>query len=640
MRLIGDSTGWQFLGPMYRHGYSSRKLLTRRIIVFQYFIVVCFLLIGAGYWRMQISHYRLYARLAEDNQVRDLPIIATRGRILDREGRVLAESAPSFTIMLHGASNPLTDGEIGRISDELGLDGKRLKQLSRAGVSSTMFRPQVLKRAATLEDIAFIESHRWEYPELDLIHFPRRSYPQGDFTTHLLGHVGEVSERMLSESDSRFRMGGLVGRSGMELIYDEVLAGRDGTRRVIVDSRGREYESETLVETVVGHDIRLTLDLDLQRTAEDQLGEHEGAVVVLDPRTGEVLAMVSRPSFDPGILASRLSPQVWKKLVNDPGKPLLNRATQAYLAPGSVFKMIVAAAALESGIVDPSFRLFCKGRVTYYGHTFRDWVRNGHGWVNLHRAIVRSCDVYFYRLGDLLGIQKIAHFAKGMGLGSPTGIDLPSEAAGLIPSPEWVARRFKRQWLMGETISVAIGQGAVAVTPLQLAYVIGGIASGGVFRRPSVVFRNQLTQLDREIPELIERRFPLLDSTVEALCRGMWGVVNEDGTAARGRIPGLDIAGKTGTAQMVSKKTRAAAGKEKFKANAWFVGLYPPPGPGNCGQCVAYRGRTLLRGRTDGSRNHSRLPRKAGRAGRRRRMRWSQSLTRRLEIWEVLNLDR
>ena len=579
MKLIRDSIGWLFLAPMHHHGYSSYKLLMRRITVFQCLAFVCFLLIGVGYWRTQISHYPLYARLAEDNHVRDLPIIAPRGRILDREGRVLAENAPSFTILLHSASHPLSDGEIGRISDELGLDREELKQVSRAGVSSTMFRPQVLKRAATLEDIAFIESHRWEYPELDLIHYPRRTYPQRDFTTHLLGHVGEVSEKMLSEADSRFRLGGLVGRSGMELAYDEVLAGKDGTRRVIVDSRGREYEAETLVETVVGHDLRLTLDLDLQRTAEDQLGEHEGAVVALDPRTGEVLAMVSRPSFDPGILASRLSPQIWKKLVNDPGKPLLNRATQAHLAPGSVFKMVVAAAALESGVVDPDFSLFCRGRATYYGHTFRDWARKGHGRVNLHRAIVRSCDVYFYKLGALLGIRKIAQFAQGMGLGSPTGIDLPGEAAGLIPSPEWVERRFKRPWWPGETISVAIGQGAVATTPLQLAYVMGGIASGGVFRQPHVVLPDQLAPLGRQVPELEPRRFPLQDSTVEALCRGMWGVVNEDGTGARGRIPGLDVAGKTGTAQVVSKATRAAAGGDKFRANAWFVGLYPHRNP-------------------------------------------------------------
>ena len=564
---------------MLLQGPENRRQINRRISLFQYLMVVSMVLIGAAYWRVQISSYRQYAQLAEDNRIRDLPIISPRGRLLDREGRVLGGNTPTFRVMLHGASNALSDLEIERISQVLDVDAGELQELSRKGVSSKMVRPQVLKQSATLDDIAFIESHHWEYPELDLIHFPRRFYPRGNLAAHLLGYVGEVPEEMLAKPNTRFRMGGVMGRSGVESSYDEYLAGKDGVRRAIVDSRGREFDSEDLVLAESGNDLRLTLDLDLQRTAENTLGDREGAVVALDPRTGEVLAMVSRPTFDPDVFAGRISSKDWQGLVNDPGKPLLNRAIQAHLAPGSTFKIVVAAAALETGIVDPSAPILCRGSATIYGHTFNDWIRRGHGWVNLHRAIVRSCDVYFYRLGAKLGIERIAFFAKRLGFGSPTGIDLPGEVGGLIPSPEWVRQRFKRRWFPGETISVAIGQGAVAVTPLQLAHSIGGIASGGVFRQPHIVFREQLEDAGREAPPLAEKRFPLSESTVEILCRGMWGVVNEDGTGVRARIRGLDIGGKTGTAQVVSRRTREEAGEDQFKANAWFVGIYPSRNP-------------------------------------------------------------
>ena len=564
---------------MFLQDSENRNQFNRRISLLQYFVVFLVVLIGAGYWRVQISSYRQYAKLAEDNRIRDFPIMAPRGRLLDREGRVLGGNTPSFRVMLHGATNPLSDQEIKHISDVLDVDAKELQELSRKGVSSSMIRPEILKQSATLNDIAFIESHRWEYPELDLIHFPRRSYPRGNFAAHLLGYIGEVPKEVLEKPNARFRKGGVMGRSGVESSYDEYLAGKDGVRRAIVDSRGREFDAEDLVLAKSGKDLRLTLDLDLQRTAESILGDREGAVVALDPRTGEVLAMVSRPTFDPDVFADRISSEGWAGLLNDPGKPLMNRATQSHLAPGSIFKIVVAAAALETGIIDPSATILCRGSARIYGHTFNDWLGSGHGRVNLHRAIVRSCNVYFYRLGAKLGIERIAYFAKHLGLGSPTGIDLPGEVGGLVPSPEWVKRRFKRRWFPGETISVAIGQGAVAVTPLQLAHVIGGITSGGIFHRPHIVFPNQLEEAGHEAPIIHEKRFPLSDATVKILCRGMWGVVNEDGTGIRARIRDLDIGGKTGTAQAVSRRTRKEAGEDKFRANAWFVGTYPSRNP-------------------------------------------------------------
>ena len=354
-------------------------------------------------------------------------------------------------------------------------------------------------------------------------------------------------------------------------------------RRVIVNSRGEEMGSLNTINATPGNDLRLTIDLDLQMVAEAALGERPGAVVALDPRTGEVLAAVSHPSFDPNEFAKRIDREEWEKLADDPMKPMMNKVIQAQLAPGSVFKIVTATAALETGTIQPDFTLNCSGAVEIYGHTYHDWVfekHRGHGSVNLHRAIIVSCDVYFYTLGKLLGIEKIDYFAKRLGLGARTGIDLPGEAAGLIPSPEWVQKAFKRKWWAGETMSVAIGQGAVVVTPLQLARMIGAVASGGVFCRPHLAFKDQLLALGVDPPVESAHSFPLGESTLEALTRGMWGVVNEDGgTGVEARCPGVDIAGKTGTAQVVSVDLMKSAQNASYKNNAWFVGFAPSTKP-------------------------------------------------------------
>jgi penicillin-binding protein 2 len=466
----------------------------------------------------------------------------------------------------------------------LGLDPVELQRLMEHTARLPRFQRIVLKQSATLDDISFVESHRLEYPELDLIQVQQRLYPKREVAAATLGYVGEVSEDMIAKLGSPYRPGDVVGKFGIERQYEQVLSGRDGMRRVIVNSRGEEMGSLTTIKALPGNDLRLTLDLDLQRVAEASLGDHPGAVVALDPRTGEVLAMVSHPSFDPNDFAKRIDRGEWEKLNDDPMKPMMNKAIQAQLAPGSVFKIVTATAALETGTIQPDFTLHCSGAVDIYGHTYHDWVwwekHQAHGSVDLHRAIIVSCDVYFYTLGKLLGIEKIDYFAKRLGLGARTGIDLPAEAPGLIPSPEWVQKAFKRKWWAGETMSVAIGQGAVVVTPLQLACMIGAIASGGTFSRPHLVFRDQLLALGVDPPDDSARNFPLSESTLEALTRGMWGVVNEgEGTGASARCPGIDIAGKTGTAQVVSVDLQKSAQNASFKNNAWFVGYAPSNKP-------------------------------------------------------------
>lgn len=555
-----------------------------KIVFLQYLAAAVFIILLVGYWRIQIGKHRLYLDQSERNRIRDLPVIAPRGRILDREGRVLADSTPSFSVLLmRESSTKLSPEEVQGIARGLQLDPQDLQGLIDNSAHLPRFQPIVLKQSAGIEDAAFVESHANEYPDLALIQVPERRYPYQSLASAALGYVGEVSEDTIAQPGSHFQPGDVEGKSGIERSYDSALAGRDGTQRVIVNSKGQEVGTLGTIGATRGHDLRLTLDLDLQMAADKALGDSAGAIVALDPRTGEVLAMVSHPGFDPNDFAQHIDPKEWLRLTTDPQKPLMNKAIQAQLAPGSIFKIFLAAAGLETGTITPSFTVHCAGYITIYGHTFHDWVwvkHEGHGAVDLHRAIVVSCDVFFYTLGKMLGIDNIDKYATGLGLGSRTGIDLPSESSGLIPSPEWVEKVFKHPWWPGETMSVAIGQGAIDVTPLQLAYALGGIASGGVFRCPHMVFRDQLSALHVKLPEDAEHRFPLKESTVQALTRGMWGVVNEGGgTGARARDVNLDIAGKTGTAQVVSLRLQESSHNAAFNNNAWFVGFSPSINP-------------------------------------------------------------
>ncbi|HUI42589.1 MAG TPA: penicillin-binding protein 2 [Terriglobia bacterium] len=558
---------------------DEHRLPPWKISAFQYTVCAVFFALLAGYWRLQVSQHQKYVEEADRNRIRNLPVIAPRGRILDRQGRVLVDNTPAFSILLgREDAGALTPDRLTALARGLGLDPAEVLTLVQHTTHLPRYQPVLLKPSASLDDIAFVESHRLEYPELDVIQTEQRFYLKHTVAASMIGYVGEVPEDMIAQPHSHYRPGDVAGRTGIEREYDKVLAGRDGMRRVVVNSRGQEVGSMTTLDAHPGNDLRLTVDLDLQMAAEMALGDRNGAVVALDPRTGEVLAMVSHPTFDPNDFARHIDPQEWARLTSDPEKPLLNKAIQAQLAPGSVFKIVTATAALETGTIKPNFTLICPGYVTIYGHTYHDWIwskHRGHGSIDLHRAIVESCDVYFYTLGKMLGIDKLAYFAKHLGLGSRTGIDLPSEDSGLMPSPEWVERAFKRKWWAGETISVAIGQGAVEVTPLQLADTLSGVIAGGRFHRPHLVFRDELEALGEDPAPDVQRDFPLSPATVQAVTQGLWGVVNEGGTGASARVAGLDIAGKTGTAQVVSASLKQSAHEAGYRNNAWFVGYAP-----------------------------------------------------------------
>jgi len=553
---------------------NDSRLPQERLAAASYVIVGMITLLLLGFWKLQVIDSDKYGQLAERNRVRSIPIIAPRGRMLDRDGRVLVDNYPSFSVLLLRDDMATVEKNLPAIADGLGLQLDDLKdQLANTG-TLPKFQPIVIKPEATPADVAFIESHRSDIPLLEMLMVHRRRYLPGGFMAHASGYVGEVSEKQIEDSNGKLRPGDVAGKSGLERQYNDLLVGTDGMRRVIVNSIGKEVGRLSQQEAIPGKQIQLTIDYDLQKVAEDALAGKKGAVVALDPRTGEVLAFASQPAPDPNDFAVRVSKEEWQHLNSDEGRPLLNRATQAQLAPGSVFKIIMATAMLESKAVPESFSAFCPGYATFYGRQFKCWVygKGSHGAVNLHNAIVHSCDVFFYNLGQRMGIDTIAKYAKMLGLGAKTGIDLPSEETGLVPSEDWVQRVFHHKWYPGSTISVAIGQGAVTTTPTQLAYTIGGIASGGVFKQPHFL---------KDAAHVGEMNVPLSEHTVEEVTQGMYGVVNEGGTAAMSKLQGIEFCGKTGSAQVMSNTERGKIGKaaSSGKDNAWFVGFAPRRDP-------------------------------------------------------------
>jgi len=552
---------------------SEHKLPQSRLAIVSYVIVGIVGLLLLGFWKLQVIDADRYTLLAERNRIRTIPIIAPRGKMLDREGRVLVDNYPSFSVLLLRDDPEELERNLATIAEGLSMPLEELQREVEAAGGLPKFHPLIVKPEASQADIAFIESHRADLPLLEMLMVHRRRYFQNGFLAHASGYVGEVSAQQVEASNGRLRPGDIVGKSGLERQYNDVLMGTDGLRRAIVNSVGREVGRLEQTDAIPGKPIELTIDYDLQVMAEQALAGRKGSVVALDPRSGEILAMVSHPAPDSNVFAVRVPSEEWKRLNEDEDRPLLNRAIQAQLAPGSVFKIFMAAAILESKAVPENLTIFCPGYGTFYGRQFRchTFDKGGHGLVDFHKAVVQSCDIFFYEAGKRLGIDRISYYAYQLGLGRKTGIDLPSEESGLVPSEDWKKRVLKQPWYPGETISVAIGQGATTTTPLQLAMTIGGIASGGVFKQP------HLLKTKQNVPDF---RFPLAEHTTEIITQAMYGVVNEGGTAAASRLEGIEFCGKTGSSQLISNEGRKRiGGGRRFTDNAWFVGYAPRRNP-------------------------------------------------------------
>jgi penicillin-binding protein 2 len=559
----------------------DEKVSALRLTAAQYVILAIFLVLAYGLWRLQVMQSGYYSLAAEKNRIRNVPVLAPRGKILDREGRVIVDNYPSFSALLLRDSSRDLAADADLIAQGLHLDPNEVRARIHHFASMPQYEPIFLKEDITPDELQFIDSHKNELPELDTIMAHRRLYPRNGFMAHLIGYVGEVNEDMLNQPQFElYNPGDVVGISGVERQYNSLLMGKNGSRQAVVDSRGREVGRLGETEAIPGKQLKLTIDLDLQIAAEEALAGKNGAIVAMDPRTGEILAMVSGPSFDPNDFAVKVSRDEWNKLLNDPDKPLLNKAIQAQLAPGSTFKIIMSVAGWQEGIAQ-DLHVNCTGGAEFYGRRFGCWVKGGHGSVTLEKAIYQSCDVFFYTLAEKLGIDRIAKYATELGLGQKTGIDLPNEVSGVMPSEEWKIRNFKQKWFAGETISVGIGQGAIAITPVQLLRAFSAISMGGKMMVPHVVNPTDMPPGLVEAAHYTEvKSVPIDPNGWTFITDAMSRVLLPEGTAPSAHIPGIDIAGKTGSAQVVSLTLRAKVkNQDEFAQNGWFVGFTPRRNP-------------------------------------------------------------
>jgi penicillin-binding protein 2 len=559
----------------------EEKLSPTKLHASQYLVVLILAGLVVGLWRLQVLGADNWRTLAEANRIRKVPVLAPRGRLFDREGRLLVDNYPSTSCFLLREQMKDATSDLPMIAAALHLPIEQIQATMRRYQTAAKYQPIPLKQDITPDEQAFIEAHRNELPELETLDEQRRLYPRDGFAAHLIGYVGEVSENDLNQTRYAFyQPGDVVGKSGVEATYDSVLRGVDGSRDVIVNSHGKEVGSLGQELAKPGQDLRLTIDLDLQKVAEQAIDGKNGAIVAMDPHTGEILAMVSRPTFDPNQFSVRLTHSYWNSILENPNHPLLNKAIQAQLAPGSTFKIIMSVAGLQEGLAQ-ALNVVCNGGATFFGHFYG--CDRHHGSVNINNAIPYSCDTYYYTLANRLGIDTIARYATSLGLSQRTGIDLPDEVTGIMPSTAWALKDYHRKWFAGETISVGIGQGAVAATPIQMARALSGIASGGVLHRPHVIMPDQVNA-DTEsavlasFPGSGEKTIPLSTENWETVTDGMSAVLGPSGTAAAAHLEGIDFAGKTGTADVVSGRQKNSTNKNTLP-NAWFVGMTPRRNP-------------------------------------------------------------
>jgi penicillin-binding protein 2 len=565
---------------------KAEKLPTAKLHAVQYLVALILAVLITGLWRLQVLNSDSFRSLAEANRIRKVPILAPRGKIFDREGRLLVDNYPSVTCYLLREQVKDLNADLPLISQGLHIPVEQIQATLRRYEIAPKYQPIPLKQDITPDEQAFIAAHRDELPELETLDEQRRLYPPDGFAAHLIGYVGEVSEQMLANDDrySLYSPGDVVGRSGVEATYDALLRGTDGSRDVIVNSHGKELGHLGQELAVPGKDLRLTIDLDIQMAAEKALEGKIGAIVAMDPHTGEILAMASRPTFDPNQFAVRLTKSYWNEILNNPDHPLLNKSIQAQLAPGSTFKIIMSFAGLQEGVAQ-TMHVQCSGGGTFYGQFHA--CDHAHGLVTINNAIPWSCDTFYYTLADRLGIDTIAKYATSLGISQKTGIDLPDEVAGTMPSTAWKLKTQHERWYPSEAISVGIGQGAVTVTPIQLARALSGIASGGVLRRPHVVFPDEVPP---QMLQAIYEAYPGSGDVTVPLATENWEIITDAmaqatspgpfNTAYASHLEGIDFIGKTGTAQVMSHAALArSGGGVRTRPNSWFVGMVPRRNP-------------------------------------------------------------
>lgn len=562
---------------------ERRDLPTGRLAALQYGIATIFVVLAFCYWYFQVVQFTTYQSMAENNHQRTLELSAPRGTLFDRRGRVLVESRNAFNISLVREQIRDMGATIDALARITGEEAAGLHSVVERHLREPSFRPIVLIRDATLAQVAAVSSRRLELPGVEVQQVPTRHYPEQELAAHSFGYVGEVTDSQLGRDEFQaLHTGDIVGQSGVEQSYNRLLMGQPGAKRVVVNSLGREIDIIGEENPLEGKRLQLTIDHDLQRATEAafRASGFQGAAVFLEPKTGEILSLASLPSFDPNRFAVGITKANWSDLTSDPLNPLSNRAIQGRYSPGSTFKIVVATAALEENVVSPDYKVYCSGGGVFHGRYHKCHLAGGHGWVDMRQAIEKSCNVYFYTVGNMLGIDKLHDWATKLGLGGRTGIDLPAEVESIMPSSEWKQRVRGERWYPGETTSVSIGQGPVSVTPLSLAVMMATVANGGSRVVPHMV--RAVNEGQGWVPNVVPPTsvVPLKPSTLAAVRDGLWMVVNGQGTGGRARIAGRDVAGKTGTAQVISNEGKQRANTTKdLRDHGWFVFFAPRDQP-------------------------------------------------------------
>ena len=564
---------------------EDRRRIGVRLAILQVGVIVLFAALAMSFWFLQVVQHSYFREMAENNHQRTLALRAPRGVLFDRHGKILVENRHSFNVSIVREHTKDLNRTIRLLSAVAGMDERRVRQIVDRHRGEPTYRPIVVIEDASLAQVAAITARRldFELPDVVIEEVPTRQYPTDALAAHLFGYVGEAGESQVGDGVTS---GSIVGQMGIERVYNKLLMGRDGAKVVVVNSTGREIRELERKPPVEGRRVQLTIDYDLQKAAEDGFRHagFNGAALILDPHNGDVLSFVSLPTFDPNDFAAGIDRVTWGALNTDKLRPLQNRVIQGRYSPGSTFKIVVAVAALEEGVVTPDFKVNCPGGATFYGRFFKCHLKGGHGVVDMRHAIEKSCNVYFYTLGNMLGVDKIHKWAVNLGLAGKTGIDLPNEQESLVPSTEWKRKTTGEKWYAGETISVAIGQGQNAVTPASLAVMMATVANGGTRITPRVI--KAIDEGDGALkpvpPAAVADRVAFRPETLSALHDGLWMVVNAKGTGGRGRVAERDVAGKTGTAQVISLQGRQAArGRtdRDLRDHGWFVFFAPKDKP-------------------------------------------------------------
>ncbi len=570
---------------------NSGEQLTR-VGIIRYAVIFGFVALIVSFWYLQVAQHARFLELAENNHRRARTLHASRGGVFDRDGRVLVENRYALNISLIREQSENLNLLVRKLSAFVKVDEKELGAILELHRDEPGYRRNVMIHDASLDQVAAVEAHKHELPGVVIEQVPTRYYPASSVAAHSFGYVGEITDTQMSLADFEgLKRGTVVGQSGLEKNYNRLLMGTDGLRRVIVNSLGRELETFNEVRTKAGSRLQLSLDYDLQLAAEQgfKANEFYGSAVVLDPNSGEVLALVSLPSYNPNVFASGIDMKAWKKLNADELRPLQNRPIQGRYSPGSIFKIVVAVAALEEKIISSDFKVRCNGGANFYGRYFRCHLRQGHGLIDVQTALEKSCNVYFYTVGNMVGIDLLHKWGTALGLGEISGIDLPSELQGIMPSTAWKKRQTGERWYAGETVSVAIGQGQVWVTPISLAVMISTVANGGIRYVPHLLKAIDDGQGWRSAPAPVPTTIDLKPETIEIVHEGLWRVVNRAGTGGRASIEGRNVAGKTGTAQVISRAGQETLGEQEaaLRDHGWFVFFAPEENPQIAGVILA-----------------------------------------------------